>query len=160
MERKKGSPLESSSEIGITLPFHFPPYLLLLALPWCWEKNHFCHFSPWKTQILMIKKQNDYFNYGTLCSFYQLLWVQNVFNFYFFEKLKERFCLRGPHLVFSVRSPLFKEGVESEANNLISPPPDRKDPVTWAELRLQSLLRSSQRLSIALLISPTQKKAQ
>lgn len=37
----------------------------------------------------MIKKQNDYFNYGTLCSFYQLLWVQNVFHFYSFEKLKD-----------------------------------------------------------------------
>lgn len=53
-----------------------------------------------------------------------------------------------------------QEGIESEANSRFSAPSDRKDSVTWAELRLQPLLRSSQRLSIALLISPTQRKAQ
>lgn len=81
------------------LTFPFPTFF-----SWLYpdaEKKNFCHFSPWKTQILMIKKQNDYFNYGTLCPFYQLLWVQNVFNFYFFENLKEGFCLRGPHTWYS-----------------------------------------------------------
>ena len=79
--------------------------------------------------------------------------------FQFFSSLtnsKTGFCLWGPHLIFSVRSHQPKEGTASEANSHVHVP--QIGPCIL-EPRLQPLLRGSQRLSIAALISPAQRKA-
>ena len=63
--------------------------------------------------------------------------------FRFFSSLtnsKKDFCLWDPHLIFSVRSHLPKEGIASEANSHVHVP--QMGPCIL-ELRLQPLLRGS-----------------
>ena len=89
----------------------------------------------------------------TLYSFLLLIFKDDkIFSIFpSLKSSKKGFCLWGPHLIFSVSSPLLKEGKDSEASSHVCAPSDRPCVLDRAQTSA-----SAQRLSPALLICPIQ----